>query len=365
VNTRQFASEKNIIHLDAIYDDQLLSNFIHSCDAMLWGRSDGETFGLAISEFSIQNKPIIATKNVVSTAHFEFLGDSALWYDENTLENILINFDKSLYINKDLNKFKSFSPEKVMKIFDDLIFEKNVTKKLENIPHDYRILNKTFKLHLLDDCYISKCIRSKQIWESHMHNVFAQYVNSNSIVIECGCHVGTHSLLLASLCMTFYGFEPMPETYDVLMKNIALNNINNAIIYKKGVADKEGVTRYSWIPENNPGAAALDNNPMGRPNLPYPDKDIEVELVTIDSLQLDKVDFMKIDVEGYETLVITGAINTIKKCRPIIIMEVWKDHCGVDIDYTKTIFKNLLELGYDVSHMYGPDFLFVPIYLNA
>jgi FkbM family methyltransferase len=228
--------------------------------------------------------------------------------------------------------------------------------------YELTILSKKFKFYILHNCFISNVIKKNQIWEEHMQDIFKKYVNKDSVVIECGCHIGVHTIPLASLCKTFYGFEPMPDTYDVLNQNIKLNNINNAIIYKKGVADKEGGTQYSWIPENNPGGSGLNNNPMGKPNwIKSTNQNIEVELTTIDSLQLDKLDFIKIDVEGYETLVIDGAINTIKKCRPVIIMEVWKNHNGeFDINYTKTIFKNILDLGYDVLHVCGPDFLFIP-----
>jgi len=228
--------------------------------------------------------------------------------------------------------------------------------------YEITTLNKKFNFYILDNCLISNVIKEHKVWESYMHPIFEKYVNKSSIVIECGCHIGTHSIPLASLCKTFYGFEPLPDTYDVLIKNVELNNINNAFIYKKGVADKEGSTEYLWISGNNPGSSGLNNNPMGKPVWINPtDKNIVVDLTTIDLLQLDKLDFMKIDVEGYETLVIEGAINTIKKCRPVIIIEVWKDHLGsIDINYTKSIYKNILDLGYDILNIQGPDFLFLP-----
>jgi FkbM family methyltransferase len=167
---------------------------------------------------------------------------------------------------------------------------------------------------------------------------------------------------MASLCERLYGFEPMPETHAVLQKNIALNGITNAVIYKQGVAEKAGHTKYSWIPHDNPGGSGLANNPMGKPPwIASTDQVIEVELTTIDALNLEKVDFMKIDVEGYESLVIEGALNTIKKCKPLIVMEVWQNHFGgVDINYTRELFKNLIDLGYAVIPLSGPDFLFLP-----
>jgi FkbM family methyltransferase len=167
---------------------------------------------------------------------------------------------------------------------------------------------------------------------------------------------------MASMCDTFYGFEPMPATYDILCRNMQINKIENATLYKKGVAEIEGIARYGWIPEGNPGGAALDDNPMGKPVwIDRITQHIPVELVSIDSLHLHQLDFMKIDVEGYETLVIKGAMNTINRCKPIIIMEVWMNHFGAfDLEYTKLVFKDLLDTGYSVIHVGGPDFLFVP-----
>jgi hypothetical protein len=56
-----------------------------------------------------------------------------------------------------------------------------------------------------------------------------------------------------------------------------------------------------------------------------------------------------------------GAMKTIKRCRPIIAMEVWKNHSGeIDIEYTRATFSTLLENDYEVKHIAGPDFIFLP-----
>ena len=84
---------------------------------------------------------------------------------------------------------------------------------------------------------------------------------------------------------------------------------------------------------------------------------------TIDEIMKNysSCDYIKIDTEGSELLCVDGAVETIKKYKPIITLESWKDHYGsVDINYTKELFKNLLDIGYDIEHIIGPDFLFVP-----
>jgi len=114
-------SHPNIIHLPSIIEATEKTKFINTCDAMLWARSGGETFGLAIGEFSINNKPVIATK-VGEFAHVELLGDKAIWYsNEKDLYNILTTFKKEEASKKDWNAYRDYSPEKVMTIFKMII----------------------------------------------------------------------------------------------------------------------------------------------------------------------------------------------------------------------------------------------------
>lgn len=82
----------------------------------------------------------------------------------------------------------------------------------------------------------------------------------------------------------------------------------------------------------------------------------------IDCLGLEQLDFIKLDVEGYETKAINGGMNTITKCRPVIVLECWESHQGgCDLDHTKLKFKMLLDLGYTVTQIgNNPDWLFLP-----
>ena len=133
VNTKKFCEDlKNIIHIDKIIDLDKKVEFINTCDAMLWGRNDGETFGLSIAEFSSKNKPVIATPNIkhnpkTDLAHFHFLKDKGIWYNESNLHNILATFITEENINeirtKDWNAFKDYTPEKVIKIFENVFIK--------------------------------------------------------------------------------------------------------------------------------------------------------------------------------------------------------------------------------------------------
>jgi hypothetical protein len=124
LNTDKFCPPLgNIIHIDRTADLYEKRKFINTCDAMIWARSYGETFGLAIAEFSVCNKPVIASKvQNGDNAHYYMLGEKGIWYqNEQELLNILLNFDKNMVTGKDWNAYGDYSPEKVMKIFEEIV----------------------------------------------------------------------------------------------------------------------------------------------------------------------------------------------------------------------------------------------------
>lgn len=126
VNTRRFCDEplpSNIIHLPTIVDLEEKVEFINTCDAMLWARREGETFGLACAEFSIRNKPVFCTRvatAVGDNAHVNFLGDKAILYDRTTLRQLLLSFNRSDAAAKDWNAYRDYSADKVMQTFEQV-----------------------------------------------------------------------------------------------------------------------------------------------------------------------------------------------------------------------------------------------------
>jgi len=226
--------------------------------------------------------------------------------------------------------------------------------------------DKTVKFNCFKNCIISVELFLNKVWEPHMHKVFEKYITKESIVIEGGAYIGAHTIKLAYLSKFVHAFEPMPQSINTLLSNIELNNIENVKLYRKGLSDKIGITNYEWCEVNNPGCSGLANNPIGKPNLKNLfeniTNDIKVDLINIDSLNLERVDFIKLDIEGYEILAIQGAMETIKRCKPIITLEVWSSGDNTyDIEFTKNMFKELLDVGYTVEQIEGPDFLFLPI----
>ncbi len=83
----------NIVYLPSTADLHAKTCFINTCDAMLHARADGETFGLAVAEFSIRNKPVLTYSGSEDQAHIEMLGEKGLLYsDAEGLGHLIENF---------------------------------------------------------------------------------------------------------------------------------------------------------------------------------------------------------------------------------------------------------------------------------
>ena len=122
-NTNKFCDDlPNIIHFNAIIDLDEKVKFINTCDAMIWGRKDGEIFSCSMGEFSMKNKPIICTKTG-NLGHVSLLKDNAIWYTENNLEEILTTFNREENAKKDWNMYKEYAPEPVMKTFKTVFID--------------------------------------------------------------------------------------------------------------------------------------------------------------------------------------------------------------------------------------------------
>ncbi len=127
MNTEPFCHDHpHIIHLPYCDDQTYKVKFINTCDAMIHARKDGETFGLAVAEFSIMNKPVI-TSTCGDIEHLMILKEKAIIYANDLhLAHIFRNFKDLTVWNKsgDWNMYKDYTPERIMTQHFAPIFDK-------------------------------------------------------------------------------------------------------------------------------------------------------------------------------------------------------------------------------------------------
>lgn len=125
INTPIFDKHPRIFFREKIVSEEDKNKFICTCDAHLEASTLGHTFGLAMGEFSVNNKPIIAYNGKIwNTNHLEILKDKGLYFrNAEEFEKIIKGFDKEKYKNIDMNCYRDFSPEKVMLKFKEVFID--------------------------------------------------------------------------------------------------------------------------------------------------------------------------------------------------------------------------------------------------
>tara|TARA_R110002049_G_scaffold3325_6_gene25641 strand:+ start:587 stop:1243 length:657 start_codon:yes stop_codon:yes gene_type:complete len=165
-------------------------------------------------------------------------------------------------------------------------------------------------------CAVNKSIRRGRLWETKIIDIYKKYINNQSVVLDIGANLGCHTVALSLLSKRCYAFEPQKKIYHLLKNTIEYNKLDNVKLYNNVVS-------------NNTDEVDFKNTGCGRGGELQYRKKLYGELtketcITIDTLKLDKCDFIKIDVEGGEFKVLEGAEETINKFKPVIILETWK-----------------------------------------
>ena len=152
------------------------------------------------------------------------------------------------------------------------------------------------------------------------------------VMIDVGANIGNHTIFLAKYCATkVMAFEPFPDTFKLLDKNITDNGLRfNVIASNYGLSDNyESVFMKSV--NGNAGMNKVDS-----------EGDAPVQLIAFDLiLDLDEpITLIKLDCEGYEEKALLGMIETVKKYKPALFIE-----CQTEKELV-AISKILIPLGY-------------------
>lgn len=153
------------------------------------------------------------------------------------------------------------------------------------------------------------------------------------VLLDIGANIGVHSLMFSSMAGAngvVRAFEAQRIVYQMLLGNLAINSIENVYTQQVAMGAAPGTLRlppvdYSrnW---NFGGMGLIDEGPdpqfvPGSAERSAADRKEDIEVITLDSLALPRVDFLKIDVEGMERDVLVGGRVTLERDRPLMQVE--------------------------------------------
>jgi FkbM family methyltransferase len=148
-------------------------------------------------------------------------------------------------------------------------------------------------------------------------------LKENFYVIDAGANIGYLTLAFAQRCHAgmVYSFEPDSDNFKSLSRNVGLNDFKNVKLFNVALGKAQGTAQLYKLYESNPGAnriltTAPESNPAHE----------EVTVTTLDELNrqgvFQRIDFIKIDVEGFEMFLLQGATEMIAQWRPLLFVEL-------------------------------------------
>ena len=200
-----------------------------------------------------------------------------------------------------------------------------IQKKLSLPDSICRVKNSKFYVPNYPIDYIQqKLVEGGNFYEWEELEQIKKYLpppEEGAVICDIGANIGNHSIYWAQYCNArkIYSFEAVDTTYEILRKNIELNNLTDIIVpFNIGLSDKSCTGTICYYNDENIGGTQIKqtNNIQG----------IKLEKLDNINIQEDKIDFIKIDIEGHESLALRGMENTLKKYKPTIFIEIFPDN---------------------------------------
>lgn len=154
---------------------------------------------------------------------------------------------------------------------------------------------------------------------------------TNCLIVDGGANVGFVTIPLAQRVTskkgTIISFEPQQSIFNCLAGSIALNDLCNITLNRAGLGSKSGMANLpniDYSQEQDFGTVSIESTEINLNVFDHLGLQNQVAIIALDDLKLPRLDFLKLDIEGYEIEALKGGRDTIRRYRPFIWIEYWK-----------------------------------------
>jgi len=167
-----------------------------------------------------------------------------------------------------------------------------------------------------NDYYMGTCISEYGEYCDSEISIINQIIKKDDVILDIGANIGLMTIPFSKMVGIngkVLSYEPQPEIYRILCGNISINNLINVEPHNLAVGDNNNplfLPKIDYTKPNNFGGMSLQSSGATK-----------INQIKIDDLSLDKLNFIKIDVETMELNVLNGCYYSIKKHRPVIYVE--------------------------------------------
>jgi FkbM family methyltransferase len=342
----------NVHFLPQTGDPVRISSFLNTLDIFAHGRADGETYGTVFSEAMLHGKPCLshAVKNG-DNAQPETMGPAGWFvlnqneYDEK-LELLFadpvrrkILSHKAVAHAQEYHSLES-SIEDLTRLFQKLCDRPELPSSKKKIPFGISPMGFLYAGYVDQTDQIAHHVLAGQVPEEFWVEVVKFFLPKVRTFIDIGANTGIYGFVAAKECppaTKVHCFEPQPDCCRILEKTIYLNNWEQRVfIHPVGLSDQPGeLTLY--LAESGSGFDPVFSGEHAASNQTAP-------VDTLDDFAkksgIEKIDFIKIDVEIFEQKVLAGAKEILARDRPTLFVEIvgnWKERGYLNTRYAATI----------------------------
>lgn len=195
-------------------------------------------------------------------------------------------------------------------------------------------------------------VDKSRFYEHDVLKELDNYIPEDAVICDIGANIGNHSLYWASNMKVkqIYAFEPVDTTYKILKTNIKINNLENIIKpFNIGLSDEKGYGVINIYSNDNIGGTHIkkSDNLNGE----------KLNIDKLDNIEIseEKIDFIKIDVEGHELFTLKGAEQTINKYKPLIFIEIFAENSDTITELLSSYGYTLKQTFRDNNYLFAPD----------
>ncbi len=167
-------------------------------------------------------------------------------------------------------------------------------------------------------------------------------IKPTSIAIDIGGNRGIYSYYISKLCKRIEIFEPNPTCFNILES--WASSIEGINVHNLALSNEEGISKL-FIPIDLNGVEH-DSSGSIQKNTSSNSRFEMVELQRLDAFRFEKIDFIKIDVEGHELSVLEGAKQIINDYKPALLVEIEQRHNKEPIEEIFNFIKSYGYMGY-------------------
>lgn len=192
-----------------------------------------------------------------------------------------------------------------------------------------------------------------------LERLFAPMIAKDAVIADVGAHGGQFSKMFARLAPNgqIYAFEPASYARAVLEPALRWNGFSHVAVQPYGLSDAPGHFTLSTPLKRGRAEVGFGLAHLGTDDDPRPMRTETIEVRTLDTFadttRLDRLDFLKADVEGWEARMLAGGRNTVTRFKPLMLLEIAQSSLGRANSTTDDIFTLLAPLGYRASKLDG------------